>query len=748
MVAVSRLFNLCFLLILNARHTTIWLLSAPRVLRVGELSSLCRPSDDSYADPRQKQRQQNSDVHYKHKPRALRLPSLVVFLAVFALAIALIERLLQSTTHLNTDSTTTSKIRRAACSNSTKYTSRLASLESTYDDLCSEFSSVLAPFSTQMPYELWTTFSMWSSSWATLMQSKTKIITESESCRATPLQAPITSIYYLTAGCASLIQTIYDYRCPGSGQIYAGDTTIGTAWWPCTSTVTEPGAEPPASYFVITSQPSTATPTSHTINTSQTSETHSSHDVYSAEPPNSHMAITSQSNEVTEFTRPSLAAATDSGQSTSSSAVPESSHMPIGSSTESNAPAATAFHLASNEVISTQPFTEVTYFLALFFAPILAVFVKIYYEVIGASLKLAEPFQHMSSAGGATAAYSLLSHYLSTATPKEILNSIAAGYLLSLWSAIMHLLVGITPALASASMSVRSRDTCTISQASRSCDPVWIVNTTTIRLVEGALLLCSCLVVFLIVLSWRFSVNVPSNPSSVVSIAALLNNEQLQRDLLRVNPEADEKLFNSYLTQHRFWLREHQSPRSGQYHHGIIGQKDLTINPSPQRKQKHATAFPTTHNSLTTVTKDSLHLLTILCLLGIVLTYTLDYKNDVFNNFFNSQGIFPKLIIVGIATLAGTQLKALERSVRTTDLYRRLALGQARPETTVLLPLDGTSWSNLPRCLLFLVRYKDGHMKWQTTVTLIACLSDFNIIAAAGSLFTNTQTWDAFMACA
>lgn len=656
---------------------------------------------------------------------------------------------------------TAPEIKRATCSNFTRYSSELANLESTYDDLCSEFSSVLAPFSTQMPYGLWTTFSVWSSSWATLMQSKTEIISQSQGCRVTPLKAPITSTYYLTAGCASLMQTIYDYRCPGYGQIFNGYTTIGTAWWPCTAPATAPGAEPPASHLTITSQASTSTFAPYVITTSQASQTRSGHDVYSAEPPKSHLTITSQSSEATEISQPSLVVTTNSDQSTytstvasglvqgTSSAVPEPSHMLVGSPTNSNTPVATGFHLASDEVISTRPFTKVTYFIALFFAPILAVFVKIYYEVIVASLKLAEPFQHMSSAGGTTVAYSLLLNYLSTASPKDISKSAAAGYLLPLWSAIMHLLVGVTPALVSASMSVRSRATCDINQTSRRCDPAWVINMTVIRSVEAALLLCACLVAFLIVSTWEFSVNVSSNPSSIVSIAAMLNHEPLQRDLLQVEPEANEKLIKIRFTQHRFWLREHQDPRSGQYHHGIIGQKDLTIRPSSQKKTKLQTTsqanrgFPST-----TLVKDCFQLITTVCLLGLVLTYTLDYSHDIFNTFFSSQGVLPKLIIVGVATLADTQLKAMERTVRTTDPYRRLALGQARPETTILLPLNGTCWSNLPRCISCLVRYKDGHMKWQTTVSLVACLSDFNIIAAAGLLFTDSQTWDAFVACA
>ena len=90
----------------------------------------------------------------RYKPVILRLPSLVVFLSLFALSIGLIERLLRPSPKLSEsavssrglsevikrqDSTSTSTI---WCDDAVTYSSKLSSLESRYDDICTEFSNL------------------------------------------------------------------------------------------------------------------------------------------------------------------------------------------------------------------------------------------------------------------------------------------------------------------------------------------------------------------------------------------------------------------------------------------------------------------------------------------------------------------------------------------------------------------------------------------------------------------------------
>lgn len=148
-----------------------------------------------------------------------------------------------------------------------------------------------------------------------------------------------------------------------------------------------------------------------------------------------------------------------------------------------------------------------------------------------------------------------------------------------------------------------------------------------------------------------------------------------------------------------------------------------------------------------TIVTDGIYLFTHLAFYALLIAYFTDYHQDVFNNYFSSQSVLSKFIFVGLATLCGIQIKDLERVIRTTEPYRRLYLGNAPPETTVLLQLHGTCWSNLFQCLGCLLRYPNSGMAWQTIVSVIACLSDFNIIAVAGVLFTDAQTTNSFRIC-
>jgi len=90
------------------------------------------------------------------------------------------------------------------------------------------------------------------------------------------------------------------------------------------------------------------------------------------------------------------------------------------------------------------------------------------------------------------------------------------------------------------------------------------------------------------------------------------------------------------------------------------------------------------------------------------------------------------------------QFKRLDREVRITEPYRRLSKGFARPETTVLMALNGTCWSEPRGSLYRMFRFQD--MWFQTLVTMVAVLSDINIIAVASVLYSDGQAVRMFYA--
>lgn len=468
----------------------------------------------------------------------------------------------------------------------------------------------------------------------------------------------------------------------------------------------------------------------------------------------------------------------------SSSPAPSSTENSAGSTYTSSSSTSTStgiLGISSKELWVDSTFTTWTYFAALYLAPILAVAIKALYEVVIASLKMVEPFQRMAHPAGATATYSILAQYLSSSISLDAFRAMAYGHLLPFWSTLMYALVEVGAPVASAAMNVRSRSTCLVDGTERKCDPVWVVNIVIVRCVEAILALCLLLILFLIFSTWRYYIPVASNPSSIISLATLLNHDSLLHELQRIDPDASDEVFQAALERHLFWLDDHEHLLTHHQHYGIIGYRyseyrrgmphifdrfrhsrdslvvDYVPVTDPAQQQTRSSSlsirtqkrlFPTIGRKLVVCSADILQLLTTLALLALVLAYTFDPRVDSFNNFFNSQKILPKIIFVGLATVVDAQMKRLERNIRITEPYRRLSLGDAIPQTTILMPLNGTCWSNLPRCIFYVLRYPGQHMEWQTVVSIAASLGDLNIIAVAGLLFNEAQTTEAFQICA
>ncbi|KAK5072462.1 hypothetical protein LTR51_005099, partial [Lithohypha guttulata] len=457
----------------------------------------------------------------------------------------------------------------------------------------------------------------------------------------------------------------------------------------------------------------------------------------------------------------------------------------VGTTTKSSAPATAtntltkgnstmAFSLSKNEVIVERPFTWSTYFAAMFLPALVAVVIKVTWEVIATSLKLIEPFERLAKGNGATASYSILTEYLEGMISSDILQALGHGRTIPIISALIYIMVGVAPLIASVSMSVKPRKMCLDDENQyRPCDPAWVINIPLIRLLEGFVLACIALVLCLMWLTRRSRIPLATNPSSIASLATLLNYQTLLQELQSIDPDADGRLFSAAWKKKLFRIVEHYDQKTDRTRFGFVTYRTKHAVQNEDRSSwlSFSTSSKTSRISYTSIddnpddagrvkpsssfqfrrysyawTLTSLHLLTTTALLTIILTYWLDQNlDDAFNRFFNADSvpaIVPKTLLVGLAVLVDMQMKHLDRVVRITDPFRRLASRNARAETTILLPLNGTCWSNLPRNLYLLFRYEfaEGRMWWVTVVSLVACLSDLNIIAVAGLLWNLAQT--------
>jgi len=68
----------------------------------------------------------------------------------------------------------------------------------------------------------------------------------------------------------------------------------------------------------------------------------------------------------------------------------------------------------------------------------------------------------------------------------------------------------------------------------------------------------------------KIRIAVASNPSSISSLAALLNHEPLLQLLQEIDPDADEAAFSAALEGYLFRLDKHDDPKEGQPRFGIV----------------------------------------------------------------------------------------------------------------------------------------------------------------------------------
>lgn len=404
---------------------------------------------------------------------------------------------------------------------------------------------------------------------------------------------------------------------------------------------------------------------------------------------------------------------------------------------------------ASSRVVNMS-FNYLSYVAALYFPAITAVVIKILFETMVASIKMMEPFERLHRSEGSSASESLSSQYLSSSLSLDTIRSIvgSGGRSIPLWSLIIYTLIAVGAPLSSASMSVQPLSTCEDKGFEQGCHPAWVVDLNFIRLLEALLAVCLALTLVLAWDSWKYHAGVPTNPTSIVSMAVLLNYEPLRHDLQGIDPDATDKEMDEALSEFHFWLLPH-SPSRNQRRYGLIhspvnreqligDNASWTRILSKLERVKQFLSFESRGINSNLKLIDALHLLTTAALLAILITYRSDLRNDAFNEFFASRKFAPKLILMCLATVLDMQWKNLEREVRITEPYRRLFAGNARPENTILCTLNGTCWSNLPRCLSGLWHYEG--MWFEALIGFTAILSDVNIIAVSGVLLTASQT--------
>lgn len=417
----------------------------------------------------------------------------------------------------------------------------------------------------------------------------------------------------------------------------------------------------------------------------------------------------------------------------------------------SSTPSATSAVLptiVSSDLQIGQHFGDVDYFFATYLTVLVAVVLKELWSIVFASMKMMEPFHQLHKPGGASVSDSLLANYLSLGFSWKSIQSMFRGQWCMLFTTISYGLFAALSPISTECMKMLPTAWCIREDGTRQpCSPVWLLDKNFGRGLQALLGAIALMIVIVIVFAVELKSGIYSNPSSIAYMAALLNNDDVIEELRSLDAHASNSAISKALAGNIYTIEHHTLP-DGTHHYGLVKPDAI----SPANHSRYGSIANPHNMSLTQQThgrghfavralRDSLFLLIICALFGIVLGYYLDGSSDPFNKFFNSGTWAPRFILTSVAVLISLHWKNIEREVRVITPYRRLSARNAKPEHTILVTLNGTPFTSLPGAL----RRGDW---FHAFIAFIAITSELLIIAIAGVPFNRSQVWKAFIASA
>lgn len=317
-------------------------------------------------------------------------------------------------------------------------------------------------------------------------------------------------------------------------------------------------------------------------------------------------------------------------------------------------------------------------------------------------------------------------------------------------STAVCLLISLVPPLATLSTTVRAIGWCPSGTIWLRCNPMWYLNIDFSRALQGILSAVALLVVVMMILSSRRRTGVFSNPSSIATIASLLNNEPFQATLRGIPQTSSHSAVKEFFGSSRYKLVRHPTSVGGSSY-GVVqigetsasGMAPLSghrrnsslsamISRKPSSKESR---IPLPNHLL----QDVVFLLAILTLISILITYALTTGDTPINNFFNHHSE-SRLVLALTASLFDGRWKDLERQVRVMTPYRRLCQGGAKLEATILVTQNGTPISSIVPAL--------WRGNWfHVVIAFVAILSDVLIITISGVPYSSAQVLLDAMVC-
>ncbi len=406
-------------------------------------------------------------------------------------------------------------------------------------------------------------------------------------------------------------------------------------------------------------------------------------------------------------------------------------------------------HQRKDEVELGLALSDFQYFRATYLPVLIAVILKLIWTIVFISTKTMEPFYLLSRKGGASAKESLSADYLTASMSLGGIKNLFVGHPVIILVTLVYACLSVLPSIATQSTTVRAIGWCRDPNLTlERCNPMWYLNMDYARALQAILATIAVIICLMVVLTMRRRSGVFSNPSTIATMASLLNSEEFMHDLRDIDQRISRSSAKAILNPYRYTLSDHQTS-SGSLRYGIVrtlGQPEEYIvdyrrqqgyssmnQPPPGRTALRNSQSTFSNRSLI----DTIFLLSLLALLGVLVGYYMDGKDDPFNNFFNHDSK-SRFVLTCAASLIDIRWKQLEQEVRLLTPYRRLFLGSAKPESTILVSQNST-----PLTSIFQALWRRNF--FHAFVALVAILSDVLIITIGGVPYNSGQIWLDFL---
>jgi hypothetical protein len=271
-----------------------------------------------------------------------------------------------------------------------------------------------------------------------------------------------------------------------------------------------------------------------------------------------------------------------------------------------------------------------------------------------ANVKAIEPFISLSSGGTKAAENSIFAYYLSSNLRMDAFLGFFQGHSLILWTTVGYSAVSIFGSFSSEMLYLDSNYKCDnpdFNYPLRPCFPPRLTaDPKMLRLLQALLTFAAIMTLNLLVLVWRSSTGIYSDPSSIACVASLMHHPAVLHDFRSLDPEASAKQMKQHLGYKRYKLQDYQSA-DGTWRYGITP-VELGTGEIPMQQAKMSFNLVAKKKSpIWETCLDILFGLAMLTCLSVIIAYYRDDSYSKFNEFFNSNTFGPRLIMVRLQIL-------------------------------------------------------------------------------------------------